>query len=86
MLVNGTYSYEISTSDKEYAPESNKGSLTVSGPPEFQTDIAFKLMTYSVVFTETGLNAGIWYVNMSGDSESAAAVMALTYTLPNGTY
>ena len=86
VLVNGTYSYEISTSDKEYAPESYKGSLTVSGPPEFQTDIAFKLMTYSVVFTETGLNAGIWYVNMSGDSESAAVGMALTYTLPNGTY
>jgi hypothetical protein len=86
VLDNGTYAYTISTSDKEYAPESYGGSLTVSGPPEFQTDIAFKLMTYPMVFTETGLNAGIWYVNMSGNSESAVAGMALTYTLPNGTY
>lgn len=85
-VVNGTYAYSISTSDKEYAPANYEASLTVNGPPESQQNIVFEIQTFSVVFVETGLGEGTWYVNMSGIFESALAGSAMTYVLPNGTY
>ncbi|MGP6240047.1 PEGA domain-containing protein, partial [Cuniculiplasma sp. SKW4] len=65
-LPNGTYSYTIATSDHEYAPVSYSGSVTVSGNSVSES-ITFSLVTYTVTFTETGIESGqSWNVDING--------------------
>jgi len=64
-LPNGSYSYTVSTGNKEYRP-SYTGSFTVNGAPVSQS-IGFSKVTYKVTFTESGLPSGVrWYVNITG--------------------
>ncbi|MHB1648571.1 MAG: InlB B-repeat-containing protein, partial [Cuniculiplasma sp.] len=86
-LQNGTYSYSISTSNKDYAPNSYGGSLTISGASLSAPAIIFTLQVYNVSFTESGLNTGSWYVNLSnGMTGSAVAGSLITFTMQNATY
>ncbi len=85
-LQNGSYTYSISTSDKDYAPNAYSGSVQVTGASTSAPSTSFTLQTFSVTFSESGLASGTWYVNISGTSESAAAGSTITYTLSNGTY
>jgi len=41
---------------------------------------------HKVIFNETGLSSGKWYVNISGSSEYALAGSDIVYCLPNGSY
>ena len=86
-LINGTYTYSISTANKDYAPNVYSGSFPVSGSPASVPEITFSLETYTLTFTESGLQSGTWYVNLSnGDQGSAAAGSPITFSLPNDTY
>ncbi|MHB8361951.1 MAG: thermopsin, partial [Thermoplasmataceae archaeon] len=90
-LINGTYTYNIATTDKIY--HANGGSLTVNGAalPE---SVSFALFTYSVTFTESNLpSSDTWYVNITGPSSAqtpsgSGAITGSTYSvlLSNGTY
>jgi YVTN family beta-propeller protein len=84
-LINGTYTYTISTTDKIY--ESPSRSLTVNGTSTSR-NVSFSVVNYTVTFTETGLPSGTsWYVNLSNRMNSAAMTgKSYNVFLTNGTY
>ncbi len=86
-LSNGTYSYEIATSNKIYAPLHPSGIIVVNGS-EVSNAIAFYEIRYNVTFYSSGLPAGTaWYVNMTqGVSSGAISGNIYSFDLPNGTY
>ena len=85
-LINGTYPFTISTSNKLYHPSPSSGSLTVNGAAVSEP-ITFSKVTYKTTFTESGLPSGVeWYVNGSGVSEHELAPANITFNLSNGTY
>ncbi len=86
-LQNGSYTYSISTSDKDYAPNAYTGSLTVNGPTS-PVAITFLPVTYTVTFTESGLPSGTpWYVNITGLPTSGPITQtSYSVSLSNGTY
>ncbi|MEM2488928.1 MAG: hypothetical protein QXV56_03445, partial [Thermoplasmata archaeon] len=84
--TNGSYSYTIATTDKIYKPYPSSGSFTVNGANVNQA-ITFKLVTYTVTFTESGLPSGtIWYVNLSNGQSFSSTTNTITFNEPNGTY
>ena len=87
-LSNDTYSYSISTGDKEYAPSSYTGSFTVNGAA-LSESVSFSEVVYALTFTETGLGSGEWYVNVSTTSQSFSepyTTSSISFNEPNGTY
>ncbi|MHB1663168.1 MAG: YncE family protein, partial [Thermoplasmataceae archaeon] len=84
-LINGSYSYTISTSQKTYAPSIYSGIFTINGASVTDT-VTFKEILYTVYFNETGLPTGTsWYVILNGNnSTSSSSSLALTST--NGTF
>ncbi len=85
-LMNGTYSYAISTSDKEYSPASNSGSLSVIGK-QASVVVQFKPVYYSVQFVESGLPSGtVWYVNITGGQSYSSSTPVIGAELTNGSY
>ena len=83
LLTDSTYTYTVSTSVKGYNTPS--GSFSVNGAP-LSEEISFHYYAYTVIFTESGLTSGNWYVNISGDSASASSGSEISYDLANGTY
>ncbi len=86
-LVNNSYSYTVSSVDRDYYLSSPSGSFTVAGFG-ITEQILFLLKTYQVTFIEQGLPSGqIWYVNLS-NGESSGPITSSSYTanLPNSTY
>jgi hypothetical protein len=86
-LTNGTYSFEISTYDKNYAPNYNN-SFTVRGSNS-SIPVSFKPVIYEVQFNSMNLPSGeIWYVNISGQPGSGPIASGSIYTvnLTNGSY
>jgi YVTN family beta-propeller protein len=86
-LVNGTYSLSIATNNKTYIPTYSP-MVTVSGGM-VQIAATFSIVSYSVMFSETGLPvSSTWYVNVTvGPSLSASgATTHLSTALENGTY
>jgi hypothetical protein len=86
-LVNNSYSYTVSSVDRDYYLSSPSGSFTVAGFG-ITEQIQFLLKTYQVTFIEQGLPSGkIWYVNLS-NGESSGPITSSSYTanLPNSTY
>ncbi|EQD47050.1 thermopsin precursor, partial [mine drainage metagenome] len=84
LLVNGTYTYSVGTSDKYY--KVNPGRFIVNGG-NISEKIRFS-MAYSTTFYESGLPSGTtWFVNLS-DKESSGGVTGSTTVimLINGTY
>ncbi|MHB1621855.1 MAG: InlB B-repeat-containing protein [Cuniculiplasma sp.] len=86
-LINGTYTFENSTSNKIYAPSSYSGSLTVNGASLNLNTVTFSPVIYKVTFTETGLpTSSIWYVNITGHYSGAITGSTYFVMLKNGTY
>jgi len=84
-LPNGSYSYDTSTTSKEYEPSQPIGTFTVSGT-NFELSIRFNIVTYPVTFTESGLSPGTsWSVKLNGLTETSTNA-TLTFNEPNGTY
>ena len=87
-LPNGTYSYTVATGNKIYTPSPSSGSLTVNGAALSET-ISFSEVTYAIIFTESGLSSGTWYVNISTTSQSFSepyTTHSISFSEPNGTY
>jgi hypothetical protein len=84
-LINGNYTYMVSAENKDYAPVNPAGKFSVSDA-NITVSVAFSLVTYSVVFTETGLPSGNqWYLNMSGKTYTTIS-SSISVSLQNGTY
>jgi len=84
-LPNGSYSYTISTGNKEYKPLYT-GTFTVNGA-NVNLGITFNLVTYTITFTENGLPSGTtWYVNLSNRQSYSGIGTKITFNEPNGTY
>lgn len=84
-LSNGTYTYSLGTTDKEY--NASGGSFTVSGADE-SLSLTFTPVTYAVTFAETGLPSGTsWFVNITGEPSSGKITSSsYSVSLSNGTY
>jgi hypothetical protein len=92
---NGTYQYSISTSTKTFAAPSS-GSFAVDGA-NYSRKVSFSPVTYSVVFTGTGLpSATNWSVAIDGSARAwnlaatcsppSASCEEIAFSLVNGTY
>jgi hypothetical protein len=83
--ANGTYSYTLgAVSGYDESPSS--GSVTISGASVSLTISFTNIVTYSVVFTETGLTGGTsWTVTLSGVSQSSST-STITFSELNGSY
>jgi hypothetical protein len=92
-LSNGSYSFSVSTSDKEYYPTPFSGSILVNGH-SITVSVDFSLKLYPVEFTENGLPANTeWFLttttemNTTGYNGSGSSFSpAISLELPNGTY
>jgi cytochrome c biogenesis protein ResB len=81
---NGTYAYTVG-SVPGYTVSPTSGSVTVNGT-NVNVPIKFTLVTYTIMFTESGLTSGTsWSVTLNGALESSIA-STITFTEPNGTY
>ena len=87
-LINGTYNYSISTSDKIYSTLSAYGSFTESSGSPGSISISFSPNKYSVTFEESGLpNGTTWFVNLTnGASSGAITGSSYSFSLVNGSY
>ncbi|MGC8701331.1 MAG: DUF7619 domain-containing protein, partial [Thermoplasmata archaeon] len=82
---NGTYSYTVATSNREYAPIQYSGSFSVNGS-NMTINIKFILVTYSIIFTESGLPSGTtWSVTLNGVIHNSTTNMII-FSEPNGSY
>ncbi len=82
---NGTYSYLISTVNKEYAPSQSYGSFTINGE-NVNIAVPFYLVTYKIIFTENGLPLGTqWSVTLNGIIHNSTTNMII-FNEPNGSY
>ena len=86
MLINGTYAYTVSTSDKDYRPSYYSGSVGVDAAPASAAVVKFSAVNYTVTFVSSDRLPSTWYVNISGQSMSGADGANITYDLSNGTY
>jgi hypothetical protein len=83
-LPNGTYSFQVASNDKAYAP-SYGPSFAVNGTAVNVT-VAFALFTYPVTFTGIGLSTGSsWNVALNGSSQTSA-LGTISFIAANGTY
>ncbi len=84
-LANGSYSYTVSTVNKEYAPSPGSGTLSVAGAAT-SVSISFSPVTYAVNFKETGLSSGTsWSVTFNGQKKSGTG-STISFSASNGTY
>lgn len=85
-LSNGNYQYRVVTSDHEYRALEYSGSVHLAGRA-LQIKIQFTMVTYSVMFRETGLPSGTtWYLNIEDHDSGPISDSNYTISLPNGTY
>lgn len=82
---NGTYGYEVATTDSEYAPTPRVGAFVVSGATVNGT-AAFGLVTYNVTFTEQGLPSGTTWTVTLNRVEHGSTTPTISFAEPNGTY
>ena len=82
-LPNGTYTFSVASANKSYS--ALRGSLTVNGT-SVPTSVPFRLVTYPVTFTETGLPTGTnWSVDLEGTSNYSTGT-TVTFSEPNASY
>lgn len=83
-LINGTYSYSISDTNKNY--KADGGVVTVKGS-SVTVDIQFSPVTYLVNFTESGLSSNtLWTVVINGTYYYNQTADHISLDLMNGTY
>ncbi len=88
--INGTYRYHVSTADNQYRPSTSSGLFTVKGWPlaisEVAVSITFYLVTYNVIFTESGLTYGTpWSVTLNNSTRQSLNDTVI-FAESNGTY
>ena len=84
-LMNGTYSYTVSTGHKEFESLIPSGNFTVIGGP-ISVSVLF-VRVYNVSFTESGLSfATVWYINISGRPLINSNARTISVYLTNGSY
>ncbi len=82
-LPNGTYSYVVSTNNKDYS--SPGASFTVLGQST-TVPVVFHSITYELEFVESGLPAGtLWNVTVDGHGLSSTS-NTISFELINGSY
>ncbi len=85
-LTDYTYTYHVVPA-LGYTDAPAAGTLTVEGDDVLVDNVTFLPAGYAVLFSETGLPAGMtWGVTVNGTSQSATAGANLSFLLPNGTY
>ncbi|WP_393972107.1 hypothetical protein OXIME_000713 [Oxyplasma meridianum] len=87
LLTNGTYHYDLSSSNSSFHPSFLSGTLVVSGS-NLTITVTFKLTLYNVTF-EGGSNIkGSWYVNLINGNNSGpiSSGSSHVFALSNGTY
>ena len=84
-LTNGSYSYNIGTSDHTYSPSAYSGNVTVNGKPVSEP-ITFSKVLYSVTFTESNLPAGSRWILTFNNVKYTLTNTSYTFHEINGTY
>ena len=86
-LPNGTFDYTIPAL-AGYVPIAKNGSVLVSGAGQ-TVPVPFRLVTYAVTFSESGLPTGhrakSWSVTL-GDAANSTKGTSMTFYVGNGTY
>lgn len=84
-LLNGTYSYRVSSSNKSVTPENPTGTFTVNGSGH-AFSFVFKRVYYAVTIKESGLPSNTtWNVIVNGYNYTVKSDN-VTVELTNGTY
>lgn len=84
-LVNGSYTYKISTTDKRYEPAPRSGTININGGPQSET-VSFSELLFGVTFTESGLPSGThWDITIQGNTLGSSST-SVSFSEPNGTY
>ncbi len=85
-LVNGTYTYTVTTNNRSYTA-TGIPPLTESGGTPSIVPVVFSPQTYTVKFTESGLPSSVpWWVNVTGNPPANSTTPSLSLSEPNGTY
>ncbi len=84
-LMNGTYDYSISSSDKAYSPAVRSSVVEVNGSAVFATEY-FSSVTYNITAHETGLASGTAWSITVGKVQQSTSNTTMTFAMPNGTY
>lgn len=87
-VPNGTYGWTIAnvvSNSQTYTPSPNSGFVTVNGA-SVTVSIQFATQSYQVVFSETGLPAGTWFVNLTNGQTFSTSSTSLSFNEPDGTY
>ncbi|EQB66372.1 MAG: hypothetical protein AMDU2_EPLC00007G0013 [Thermoplasmatales archaeon E-plasma] len=85
-LINGKYNFTVQTSNKtfraEYLPHFTVNSRSMN------VNVTFKIVKFNVTFMEADLSSGVWFVNLTDNSNSGAIAPGgnFTFALTNGTY
>ncbi|MHB8560460.1 MAG: YncE family protein, partial [Thermoplasmataceae archaeon] len=84
---NSTYYFTIATGNKSFTPFNHTGIFTVAGKGVY-INVSFRMVTYSVNVSESGLPLGIsWYFGLQGSGNLASFNgSSFSMNLPNGTY
>ena len=81
---NGTWDYSVVTANQEYS--SPGGLFGLHGAP-LSVEVSFALVTYPVLFMESGLpNGTTWYVNLTDGPSHTSTSDTIGFAEPNGTY
>jgi YVTN family beta-propeller protein len=81
--ADGTYSYNIATTDKTY--HASAGSIIVNNS-NVNRSVNFSKFTYTVTFTESGLSNGThWNTTLNGTNSSSNGT-TVSFDMVNGTY
>ena len=84
---NSTFYYSIATGNKSFTPFNHTGIFTVAGKGDY-INVSFRMVTYSVNVSESGLPLGTsWYFGLQGSGNLASFNgSSFSMNLPNGTY
>ena len=84
-FIEGTYTYTISTIEKNYLAVNSGGTFSINGK-NMTVNVTFK-QSYSVTFTESGLPANtLWFVNLTDGKSFNSTSNYIMFVKTNGTY
>ena len=84
-LYNGTYSYNLSTTEHQFAPIVPQGKIKVSGHKI--DELFYFSYLYQISISENKLPANyLWFANITGGASFSSSKTSLVFTEPNGTY
>lgn len=90
MLSNGSYNYSARDANLDYKPANGQGTFLVSGNSTTSMTIKFYPVLYREIFSEVGMPADYWYVNITNSSGktflASSNTTNITLDLMNGTY